>query len=249
MMPARYEKGNAAFALGNYAEAAKEYEAAFGLKPDPALLYNAAQAHRLANNKERALLLYQNLLRVYGQKIGNRDEVQRHIATLRQAIEVENQSRTSPPTEPAPVGATPGRPETATTTTTTTATTTTAAATTREKPGLRRSPALLYGGIGLAAGGVALVIVGGVLNALGRSAADEINNPAPGYVFQPSTVDTVRSYEAASIALFAVGGAAAAAGVALIAVGARQRGERPPATAFAPMGPASSVGASLAVSF
>ena len=60
------DKATAAFALGRFPEAAEQFEKAFELKPDPALLYNAAQAHRLAGNKERALALYQSYLRVYG---------------------------------------------------------------------------------------------------------------------------------------------------------------------------------------
>src|SRR2546423_15501010 len=95
---AHFDAGSAAYALGQYATAAQEYEKAFSLKPDPALLYNAAQAHRIAGNKQRALLLYQNYLRVYGKQVGNRDEVERHIATLKKAIDVEVQSQTSPPT-------------------------------------------------------------------------------------------------------------------------------------------------------
>ena len=50
-----YEKATAAFGLGKYDEAAREYEAAFELKPDPALLYNAAQACRLAGRSARAI--------------------------------------------------------------------------------------------------------------------------------------------------------------------------------------------------
>src|SRR6185436_3078335 len=64
-----------------------------------ALLYNAAQAHRVAGNKQRALLLYQNYLRVYGKQVKNRDEVERHIQTLQRAIDSEVQSQTAPPTE------------------------------------------------------------------------------------------------------------------------------------------------------
>ena len=100
---AHFESGNAAYALGDYATAAAEYEKAFALRPDPALLYNAAQAHRIAGNKRRALLLYQNYLRVYGGQVSNRDEVRRHIATLRSAIESEHEAQTSPPTTPAPL--------------------------------------------------------------------------------------------------------------------------------------------------
>ena len=90
---AHYEKGNAAYALGDYAAAATEYERAFQLKPDPALLYNAAQAHRVAGNKQRALLLYQNYLRVYGAQVQNRDEVQRHIDSCARRIESDRTRR------------------------------------------------------------------------------------------------------------------------------------------------------------
>lgn len=97
---AHFQKGNAAYALGDYATAAQEYERAFQLIPDPALLYNAAQAHRVAGNKQRALLLYTNYLRVYGAQVKNSDEVQRHIDTLRKAIESDEKAQTSPPVGP-----------------------------------------------------------------------------------------------------------------------------------------------------
>jgi hypothetical protein len=37
-----FESGSVAFALGDYAGAANDYERAFSEKPDSALLYNAA---------------------------------------------------------------------------------------------------------------------------------------------------------------------------------------------------------------
>src|SRR5437868_9710921 len=88
-----YDAGTAAYALGDYAKAASEYEKAFSLHPGPALLYNSAQAHRLANNKERALLLYQNYLRIYKNE-SNADEVRRHIANLQRAIETDRTTQT-----------------------------------------------------------------------------------------------------------------------------------------------------------
>jgi tetratricopeptide (TPR) repeat protein len=96
---AHYKKGLAAYALGRYGDAAVEYEAAFALEPDPALLYNAAQAHRLAGNKQRALLLYQNYLRLFPNP-ENRAEVQRHIATLKTAIESDQRAQSAPPVDP-----------------------------------------------------------------------------------------------------------------------------------------------------
>ncbi|HEY7953664.1 MAG TPA: hypothetical protein VII38_00165, partial [Polyangia bacterium] len=74
-------------------------EQSFSLHADPALLYNAAQAHRLAGNKPRALLLYKNYLRLF-QDVPNRSEVERHIAELEQAIDSEKKAVTAPPTEP-----------------------------------------------------------------------------------------------------------------------------------------------------
>jgi tetratricopeptide (TPR) repeat protein len=79
---AAYEKGTAAYALGDFAEAAKQYEAAFRLKLDPALLYNAAQAHRRANNRARAIELYENLLRVF-PNAPNRDVARQHLEELK----------------------------------------------------------------------------------------------------------------------------------------------------------------------
>ena len=98
------DKATAAFALSRYAVAAENYEKAFELRPDPAVLYNAAQAHRLAGNKERALELYQSYLRMYGTE--KRAEIEKHIENLKQAIEKDHAVATSPPTTPAPVGGT-----------------------------------------------------------------------------------------------------------------------------------------------
>src|SRR4051812_37467160 len=93
-----FDKGTAAYALGHFDEAAADYEKAFSIKPDPALLYNAAQAHRQANNKKRALMLYQNYVKLYGTRISNRADVERVIVTLKHAIESEQQASSAPPT-------------------------------------------------------------------------------------------------------------------------------------------------------
>lgn len=98
-----YEKGLSAFALADYTTAATWYEKAFALKPDPALLYNAAQSHRLAGDKQRALVLYRNYLRVFAREIKNGDEVRRHIAELERAIRSDEKAARSQPVTPAPV--------------------------------------------------------------------------------------------------------------------------------------------------
>jgi hypothetical protein len=100
------DKATAAYALNKYAVAAENFEKAFELKPDPALLYNAAQAYRLAGNKERALELYESYLRVYGKKASSREQVEQRIRDLKQAIAHDKSVSTSPPnnTLPVPVG-------------------------------------------------------------------------------------------------------------------------------------------------
>jgi hypothetical protein len=96
---AHYKKGLSAYALGRFKEAAAEYEAAFDLEPDSALLYNAAQAHRIAGDKERALLLYENYLRLFRSPPMEKD-VKRYILSLKAAIDSEARARSTPPTEP-----------------------------------------------------------------------------------------------------------------------------------------------------
>jgi tetratricopeptide (TPR) repeat protein len=109
-----YEKGSAMFALQRYGEAATLYEKAFEFKPDPALLYNAAQAHRLAGNKPRALALYQSLVRMYGDRLSNHEEIRRHVESLKQAIENDARVSSTPPVTTRPIEPAPERQPTST---------------------------------------------------------------------------------------------------------------------------------------
>src|SRR6185503_17849214 len=106
------DKATAAYALNRYAVAAENFEKAFELKPDPALLYNAAQAYRLAGNKERALALYESYLRVYGGT-DKRGQVEARIKDLKQAIEHDKVVATQPPNTTLPIGGADPRPTTA----------------------------------------------------------------------------------------------------------------------------------------
>jgi tetratricopeptide (TPR) repeat protein len=99
---AHYQKATAHYAVGEYKDAANEYEAAFKIKQDPALLYNAAQSHRLAGDNQKALLLYKNLVKLYpSTKFAA--EAKGRIEKLEQAIATSQ----SPPNNPAPVDAGP----------------------------------------------------------------------------------------------------------------------------------------------
>jgi len=93
-----YQKATAHFAVGEYKEAAAEYEAAFKIHQDPTLLYNAAQSHRLAGDNQKALILYKNLVKLYpdSKYAGYSKE---RIQKLEQAIATTQ----SPPNGPAPI--------------------------------------------------------------------------------------------------------------------------------------------------
>src|SRR5256885_14312751 len=81
-----YEKGTALYDLGQYREAAKEYEEAFKLKPVPALLFNIAQAYRLAGDETAALRAYRGDLRREPQA-ANRAEGEGDMTRLGQALQ------------------------------------------------------------------------------------------------------------------------------------------------------------------
>ena len=98
-----YDEATAAFGLGHYLEAAEKYETAFGLRPDPALLYDAAQAYRLGGNRGRALELYRNYVRLYPSG-ANADEARNQAAALGKAIEAE---QAPPPVSPPPAPTAP----------------------------------------------------------------------------------------------------------------------------------------------
>jgi tetratricopeptide (TPR) repeat protein len=68
---AALDRATTAAALAHYDVAAENFERAFELRPDPQVLYKAAEAHDLAGNKPRALALYRSFLRIYGRTGGS----------------------------------------------------------------------------------------------------------------------------------------------------------------------------------
>lgn len=103
---AHYERATAHFAVGEFAKAADEYQEAYELKPDPALLYNAAQSFRLAGNNEKALILYKNYVQLYPDQ-PNVDGVRDQIAKLKDAIAAQEKAKSNPPTSTVPVPPSP----------------------------------------------------------------------------------------------------------------------------------------------
>jgi hypothetical protein len=86
-----FTRGMTLFGQHQFAAAAAAFERSFELVPDPAILYNAAQAHRLAGNNRRALELYESLMRIYGDRIGEHQQILEHVRELRAIVAAEPQ--------------------------------------------------------------------------------------------------------------------------------------------------------------
>jgi tetratricopeptide (TPR) repeat protein len=106
-----YQNATAHFAIGEYREAAIEYEEAFKLKQDPAILFNAAQSFRLAGDNQKALLLYNNIIKLYpGTQFAkdSRDRIEKLASAP--AATPPPAAATAPPAVTAPPPVTPIAP-------------------------------------------------------------------------------------------------------------------------------------------
>jgi tetratricopeptide (TPR) repeat protein len=196
-----FAKGRTAFDLGNYDEAVQEYASAYRLKDDPALLYDIAQAHRLAQHYDEALRFYKIYL-VREPNARNRAEVEARIAELQPlagkgagSARAVTPAATASPTDVAVASTPPPSPP--------------------SQRGLR------IAGVTVAAIGAGALVGGAVAAALARAASDNLS--AAGR-YDPEIDQAGARDQAVAAALLAVGGAALVTGAVLYAVGhARDR--------------------------
>ena len=98
-----YKKGLAAYNLGQYSEAAAEFEAAYRSFLDPALLFNIAQAHRMNGDLEKALNGYRAFLRTAPPATRDRAQAEKWRQELER--EVARAKANAPAPSPAPLPA------------------------------------------------------------------------------------------------------------------------------------------------
>lgn len=100
-----YEIATRFYDVGKYGEAVKEYEEAYMLTGDAALLFNIGQAYRLWDRPEDAIRVYKNYLRQRPDAI-NRVDVEKKISDLEKVIEERRRGGAAQPAEavssPAP---------------------------------------------------------------------------------------------------------------------------------------------------
>lgn len=92
----RYDRGIKHYNLGEFEAAIVEFKAAYELSGEPDLLFNIAQAYRLAEDYKEALFFYDSYLRLRPDA-ANRADVESRIAATRKLLEEQKQLQESPP--------------------------------------------------------------------------------------------------------------------------------------------------------
>jgi tetratricopeptide (TPR) repeat protein len=109
---ANFQKGQAEYNLGNYAEAAKYFEETYRHKPVPALLFNIAQCYRFVGNLEKAVQTYRAYLRTAPEGDKNLELAQELLEQVETALASKKKAESSPPhgLVPAPPASAAGQP-------------------------------------------------------------------------------------------------------------------------------------------
>jgi tetratricopeptide (TPR) repeat protein len=235
-----FRRGTTLYDLRRYREAAREYEAAYELKDEPALLFNIAQAYRLAAAYDEAIGAYRSFLRRQPRS-PNRAEVEERIREMQELLARGLKTQESPPVgtlapaHPPDEGAHASGAAAATSATATKTTVKTpvaappatiaggparvaASATAPPPPIARRARLEKIAGIASLAVGVAAIASAAATAALASSASAQLARESK---YDPSLAARGAAEQNASIALFTVGGVALAAGVALEIISAR----------------------------
>jgi hypothetical protein len=96
---AEWKQGSVEYALGHFPAAATHYEEAYRRLQDPALLFNVAQARRLAGQREGALAAYRAYLRTAGPNAPDRDLAHKRITELEAPSGAAGVPLAPPPTD------------------------------------------------------------------------------------------------------------------------------------------------------
>jgi tetratricopeptide (TPR) repeat protein len=108
-------RATAAYNLGNYGEAAGEFEEAYRLVQDPPLLFNVGQSYRLAGELRRALTGYKSYLRTAPPDGPDRQQAQKWRQDLERRLGEQPSAALLPPAPLAgPAAAASAKPSDAT---------------------------------------------------------------------------------------------------------------------------------------
>jgi tetratricopeptide (TPR) repeat protein len=218
-----YERGIAHYNLGEFPAAIDELKQAYALSNAPGLLFNLAQAERLAGQPDQALYFYRTYLRLEPDA-PNRADVEHRIDEMEKAVAARAEAPpakapapppsapkiSAPPSAPAAIASAPAR---------------SLAPSTSSTSHRMRARRERIAGLCLGVGGLGLIATAAGLTARAASASNQLTALASAggdWSAQEQAVytDGTRS-QAAATALYAIGGAAAAGGAILTALGFR----------------------------
>lgn len=238
-MKLHYEKATRAYDVQKYEEAVDEYQKAYEIGGDPAMLYNVAQSYRLNDQLPEALRFYRRYLQ-RSPNARNREDVERKIADLEKTVEERRKAAAVAPA-PAPVPAAAAPPVTPQ----------------PEIPVVTDDgSALRVAGIVVASVGAAGLITAAITGKMAATKGDELTEASKNMkVFDPSVESSCKRLDKIAIVSAIAGGATLLTGTILIVVaGASSNGgtsgERVSSRPMvAPMFGGGLVGATAAVRF
>ncbi|HEY2901592.1 MAG TPA: tetratricopeptide repeat protein [Polyangia bacterium] len=116
-MKLHYDKATRAYDVGKYQEAIEEYQKAYEIGGDAAMIYNIAQAYRLSDQLSEAIRFYRRYLQ-RSPSAPNREIVERRIAELEKVVDERKKAGaplvpvapTPAPTPISPIASTPPPP-------------------------------------------------------------------------------------------------------------------------------------------
>jgi tetratricopeptide (TPR) repeat protein len=204
-MMEHYERATRAYDVQKYQEAVAEYQKAYEIGGDPAMLYNVAQAYRLGDQLTEALHTYRRYLQ-RSPTARNREDVERKIADLEQTIEARRKAaeaaaqakQAAEASQPPPTTAPPVAP-----------------APTPTIPADSGVNGLRVGGIAVLSVGAAALVTTGVACYLGWKKGDDLSKAEK---FDPDVQSSGKTWNTVAIASAIGGGALAVVGTVLIVV-------------------------------
>lgn len=217
--------GQKLYAQNDFAGAASHFVRAFEIDPQPAFLFDAAQAYRFAKDCANAAKYFKQFIEVAQQaQAKNLDKVRKYLA--------EMEACAAPPAvtpEPTPMPAPAPEPKPASTSTTSLTLTPTLTPTTDRGAGRR------HVGIGVAAAGAGLLVLGVVAQHWASTVESDRNAFAAAHCTpaDPCAYATLKELDdkghrdaTVSAAAYGVGAAAVATGIVLYVLGRHDSGEQ-----------------------
>jgi len=216
-MMEHYERATRAYDVQKYQEAVAEYQKAYEIGGDPAMLYNVAQAYRLGDQLTEALHTYRRYLQ-RSPTARNREDVERKIADLEQTIEARRKATeaaaqakqatesSQPPPATAPPVAPPPSPAI---------------------PADSGVNGLRVAGIAVLSVGAAALGTAGFAGYLASKKGDDLTKASMnGQAFDPNVQSSGKTWNTVAIASAIGGGALAVVGTVLIVVAGSSEPDR-----------------------